>query len=130
MVSNFLGKHHSEETRKKISLSKKGNSPAWNKGLLGFGSGEKHGNWKGDNVGYPALHIWVKRHLGKPRECVYCWESIKPIQWASVSHGAKRDLEDYISLCISCHANYDDYVNKSWITRRQKYGKTGRETFL
>ncbi len=93
----------------------------WNKGLKGFMANEKHGNWKGDSVGYNALHTWVSRKLGKEKECSYCGEDFrfKKIEWASISHKAKRDLTDYIPLCTSCHAGYDGYVRKGWETRRR-----------
>lgn len=70
---------------------------------------EKHPNWVGDRVNYFALHHWVNRKLGKAQECVYCGKSKNDgrIQWASVSHKAKRDLDDYISLCVKCHKGYD-----------------------
>lgn len=71
---------------------------------------EGHPNWVGENVDYCTLHSWVRRHLGKAWECVYCGKSRyegKRIHWASISHKAIRDLGDYISLCASCHAIYD-----------------------
>ncbi len=40
------GNKHTEETRKNISISNTGKT-AWNKGLKGFMSGDKNGNWKG-----------------------------------------------------------------------------------
>ncbi len=30
--------------------------------------------------------------------------------WASISHHAKRDLNDYIPLCVVCHKKYDKKV--------------------
>jgi hypothetical protein len=71
--------------------------------------GEKNHKWKGDKVGYFSLHNWVKRKLGKPKECVYCGRDALDtrIHWASISHKAKRDINDYISLCPSCHWKYD-----------------------
>jgi hypothetical protein len=44
--NGFYGKKHSKETKEKISKNKKGNSPAWNKGIIGFCSGEKNGKAK------------------------------------------------------------------------------------
>jgi hypothetical protein len=112
--SYWKGKKMPEEMKKKMSLAslgkKKSAEHALNigKGHLGMVAveGDKQWLWKGDKVGYFALHHWVNRKLGKPCECVYCG-SEKKLQWASVSHKAKRDLNDYISLCVSCHKNYD-----------------------
>jgi len=105
----FWGKKHSKETKLKISESRNGK-----------GTGEANSKWVGDKVGYYPLHAWVKRKLGKAKECVYCG-SVSNVQWASISHRAKRDLEDYISLCGKCHHSYDDISIKSWDTRRSEY---------
>lgn len=99
--------------RKGLSAWNKGTTGlmvCWNKGkLVPKVTGEKNPLWKGDNVSYRSLHKWVERWLGKAYECVYCGkEKFKQrIEWASVSHHAKRDLSDYISLCVTCHREYD-----------------------
>jgi len=70
---------------------------------------EANPNWKGDNVGYSALHRWIRRHKGTPSFCEGCGsEKEKRYEWASISHNAKRDLDDYIRLCSSCHHKFDD----------------------
>lgn len=94
----------------------KAKKPAISARMLGVNNHK----WKGDNVGYSALHAWVSRRLGRIKECSHCGNE-NNIQWASVSHKAKRDLNDYIPLCMKCHAAYDDYVNKSWQTRKMTY---------
>src|SRR3990167_325793 len=33
-------------------------------------TGEKHPQWKGDQVGYRALHMWIERNLGKASKCM------------------------------------------------------------
>jgi 5-methylcytosine-specific restriction endonuclease McrA len=40
------GRIHTEKTKENMSLAHIG-QPAWNKGLKGYQSGEKNGNWKG-----------------------------------------------------------------------------------
>lgn len=71
--------------------------------------GTKNHLWKGTKVGYRALHHWVEKWLGKAYECVYCGRNKLEtrIHWASISHKAKRDLNDFISLCVLCHKHYD-----------------------
>jgi len=67
-----------------------------------FKSGEKHLNWKGDKVGYDALHDWVNSRLGKPDTCSYCGRSGlsgRQIHWANKSGDYKRDLTDWVRLC-------------------------------
>lgn len=78
-----------------------------NKDKVPWKFGSENVMWKGNNVGYHALHHWVNRILGKIHECVYCGEDQKRIGWASISHHAKRDLNDYIPLCMACHKKYD-----------------------
>ena len=83
--------------------------------------GGHHHAWKGDQVGYLALHSWVIRNLGQPNRCEHCKSlNAKRYHWANISRQYKRDLKDWIRLCASCHVNFDDSINKGWITRRQK----------
>lgn len=71
--------------------------------------GEKHGQWKGDEVGYGSLHKWVSRWLGKPNKCSECGKVGygRQIHWANKSGEYKRDLSDWIRLCAKCHGEYD-----------------------
>ena len=74
-------------------------------------SGKKNPEWKGNKVGYRALHHWVQRWLGKPKKCTCCGKlqtkSGKMIHWANKSHQYLRSLKDWISLCAKCHKAYD-----------------------
>jgi len=67
--------------------------------------GVNHYLWKEMGFSNAALHIWVKRHRGKPNICEFCRK--KAIHWANKSHKYKRDLNDWLSLCGSCHKKYD-----------------------
>jgi len=71
--------------------------------------GENNFNWKGDTVGYFALHHWINRKLGKPKKCELCCKEFKGrhIHWANIDHQYKRNLTDWISLCVRCHKQYD-----------------------
>ena len=75
--------------------------------------GVAHANWKGDDVGYQALHTWVARELGRPNMCESCGRvEDRPyfIQWANKSGKYLRELSDWIRLCARCHYHYDrDY---------------------
>lgn len=73
-------------------------------------TGDKNPKWKGDNVGYDALHDWVKRKLGKPTKCQHCnldGLTGKKIQWANKSGKYRRNTADWIRLCTKCHSEYD-----------------------
>jgi len=76
--------------------------------------GEKNGFWKGDEVGYFALHNWVRRNYGIPTKCEECGKEIesgKGIQWANVSGEYKRDRDDWEALCVRCHVMKDGTIN-------------------
>lgn len=78
-------------------------------------SGEKSHNWKGDDVGYVGLHYWVNKNLGKPNRCEICDKAGltgKQIHWANKDHSYKRNLVDWLRLCVPCHKKYDLEVNK------------------
>jgi len=69
---------------------------------------ENHPAWKGDDVGYCAKHDWVEKYLGKPTVCWSCGdEEQERYEWANKSGWYKRDLDDWIRLCVSCHRRYD-----------------------
>lgn len=68
--------------------------------------GSKNHNWKGDNVGYPALHQWARKQIVRPEVCPVC--NIRfPIDLANISQEYKRDLSDWEWLCRKCHMDKD-----------------------
>ena len=105
----------------------------WNKGLKGthfspkteFKKGqnlnEQHFLWKGENASYSAKHYWISRKLGKPRECTNCGtKNAKKFEWANLDGEYKRNLDDYMRLCTSCHRLMDGHSYKAWQTRRNQ----------
>lgn len=93
----------------RVPPSQKGKT-AWNKGLKKFNPGELNGVWKGDKVTYRPLHSWVQRSLGTPYKCEFCKKSnlrSRQYHWANKSHQYKRELSDWIRLCVKCHMEYD-----------------------
>lgn len=97
-----------------------GHSENVSKSLIGR-VGEKARRWKGDKAGYQAKHMWVKKHYGKPslcqqKGCIYpkivdagrkVLEKPSRYEWANVSGGYKREREDWVQLCPSCHRKID-----------------------
>ena len=74
--------------------------------------GSRDVNWKGDKVGYTALHDWVRLHYGSANRCdnPTCEGISKNYQWANLSHKYKRDRDDFQMMCQKCHSRYDhDY---------------------
>ena len=84
-------------------------------------------HWKGDRVGYSGVHIWLNKKYGKAKECEFCGILNGEYEWANKSGEYKRDVSDWLSLCLSCHRGYDQQQYKSWNTRRRKYGETGQK---
>lgn len=76
--------------------------------------GEKNHKWKGDEVGYVALHTWVSRKKGKPKKCEICKkENLERYEWANKDRKYRRNTDDFIRLCVECHRNYDLDLRKS-----------------
>ena len=70
--------------------------------------GHTNGYWKGDAVGYFGSHEWIYKHYGKANHCEFNLEhKTKRFEWANVSGKHKRNRNDYIQLCVSCHRKFD-----------------------
>ena len=68
--------------------------------------GEKNPSWRGDDVGYVGLHLWIRKYKQKTGRCSRCRRE-GYTEWANVSGEYKRDLDDFIELCKPCHEDYD-----------------------
>lgn len=91
-----------------------------------FKKGNIPGNFKGDSVGYAALHGWVRRHLGIPRKCEHCG-SIHNVQWANKTWKYLRTASDWMQLCFRCHRKYDS-TNAWGITKKHFVMRNGIPT--
>jgi hypothetical protein len=110
-ANGMFGRKHPEATKILIGLKSKGRNLE-----------SKSPNWKGDNVGYVALHDWVRSRLGKPTTCEVCGKTNLTginIQWANKSGLYKRNLKDWLRLCKPCHVEFDDTINRGWKTRKE-----------
>jgi len=60
---------------------------------------------------YDAIHKWVRRHKEKVGICSQCGVGYagSPFhtEWANISGIYRRELDDYIELCKSCHFKLD-----------------------
>jgi len=65
-----------------------------------------HNRWKGDQVGYSALHRWIRSHKEKTGVCQWCKHK-GTTQFANLDGKYSRDVNDYIELCIPCHKYFD-----------------------
>ncbi len=73
----------------------------------GINLDKKNGMWKGNQVGYEALHIWIKARLPKPKRCQKCNKK-KKLELCNKSGKYKRILSDWIYMCRSCNMDTDD----------------------
>ena len=88
--------------------------------------GDKNNAWKGNKVGYSALHKWVKRNYDWSDCCGKCG-GIKLVQLASKNYKYDRDKKNWWILCRKCHVKYD-IGNKKWgyATKRFNLVKSSR----
>lgn len=93
--NGMWGKTHTQEARKRISRSR---------------IGEKNPIWKGDKVGIPSLHMWVKRRKKKPELCVRCRKE-KPRDLANKGV-YDRNLKNWEWLCRRCHMQKDGRLKR------------------
>ncbi len=93
----MFGRKHSKKTKEKIR-----------KKIIGKFVGSKNHQWKGENASYYCKHTWVIKWKGAPRYCEHCGRTDKrKYEWANINHKFRRNLDDYIRLCTSCHRKYD-----------------------
>ena len=60
--------------------------------------------FQGTPAEYRALHYWVSKQLGKPRECWECGTTDATYyDWSNVSGLYLKDLSDWRRLCRRCH---------------------------
>ncbi len=86
--------------------------------------GEEVHNWKGDIVGYSALHEWIKRNKPKPVFCEICTERA-PAELANKSQEYMRDIDDFWWACGSCHRRIDEPYKNTKRDERGKFIKNG-----
>ena len=68
-------------------------------------TGDENPNWKGDDVGYKQLHVWMRNKMPKPDLCECCKKS-PPMDLANKGVYT-RDLENWEWLCRRCHMQKD-----------------------
>jgi hypothetical protein len=106
------GKFVSKETRELISKSKKGKMVGSKHHMYGR-TGEQNPNfkdnsptWKGDKASYFVKHTWINKHYPKKGKCYFCGQK-RFTHYANISGKYKRDIKDFVELCVSCHKKFD-----------------------
>jgi hypothetical protein len=66
---------------------------------------ENNGMWKGNEVGYSQLHVWIRTRIPKPELCPRCNQ--RPPHDLANKGVYNRDLNNWEWLCRKCHMNSD-----------------------
>lgn len=71
-------------------------------------SGLESGRYGGikDDASYSAIHYWVYHRKGKALKCEDCGFEGR-CNWANISGEYRRDVDDFKSLCVPCHQEFD-----------------------
>ena len=67
-----------------------------------FRRNEGNTQWKADDVGFYALHQWVRRRMVMPDKCQDCGK-VARLDLANISQEYQRNLTDWEWLCRKCH---------------------------
>jgi len=104
------GKKHLETTKQKLRkiVKQKWTDKKYRVSLSGCNSP----NWKEKNIGYWAIHSWLKKTFGKANKCtnLNCKKKSKIYDYC-LRKGFKHERKrcNYTRLCRSCHIIYDRY---------------------
>ncbi len=73
-------------------------------------TGGNHPRWKGDDVGYRSLHVWLNNNKAKTGTCSRCGAQ-RYTEWANTTPDRRnsRNLEDWVELCKPCHMRLDGH---------------------
>lgn len=94
---------------------RKGRSINWNVRSRAK-TGEKNIRWKGDDACYGVKHRWVRK-MKNAKKCEFCGNAGR-LQMACKDHSYRRNLDDWIALCPSCHLKFDhDNNGREWKAR-------------
>lgn len=69
--------------------------------------GKYNNMWKGNKVGYNAVHAWVNRNKPRVDKCQNCGKESKKLDLANLDGKYNRDLNNYKYFCRRCHMKYD-----------------------
>jgi hypothetical protein len=80
--------------------------------------GKNNSNWKGDDVNYIGLHLWVRSRKKKSKSCQNCKKK-PPMDLANIGGKYTRDLDNWEYLCRKCHMIKDGRLEKFILSGRR-----------
>lgn len=99
-------KPHTENTKLKMSLSKKGKHY----------SIETEFKEKKGELSYVGLHEWINRRLGKAKKCSNNINHISTKYcWANISGEYKKEISDWKEVCNKCNLNDGVKIHSRYI---------------
>lgn len=112
---NFVSKKcHACYWKSIIGIKRKAHSKSTLLKLSKTKLGKLNPQWRGNQVGYSGLHLWIQKRMLK-KICEHCG-SKNNLQCANKSGHYKRNLKDWLCLCVSCHRRYDMTIkNKRFV---------------
>lgn len=102
------------EAVRKMSETKK-NSPFTPRG-------ETHYLWQKGKISYGGIHSWIRKKLGNAK-LFKCSCGAPAKHWSNVDHKYKRNVKDFVPMCVPCHTKYDDKLFKRWTSKRRILAK-------
>lgn len=93
------------------------------------GKGREHSRWVGDEITYQDIHSWLRNK--KKDECDFCGISERLELAFKKGNKHERRIENYYTLCIKCHRQYDSHEawNKGLRTKENKMCEYCKEEF-
>lgn len=75
---------------------------------------------------YTSVHKWALRNIGRKDYCEFCGVTEVRLEMANKSGLYKIDKNDWMTLCVKCHRNYD-MVDGRKGSSIEKFGMITRE---
>ena len=122
---NWLDRHHTQETRDKISKNYTGSgNPMYGR------IGENSSQWRGDKASYSAIHIWIRKHHPPPTNCMDCGVINNRLDLACVTGIYDRNIDNYRYICRFCHTKRDGHKHYKDMSDRICSMHGGSDTYV
>lgn len=101
MIAALTGRIPTEEEKRNVRVAMK------RPDVVAKMSGPNNHRWKGEEVGYQALHDWVRRYIPRTELCQFC--NVRQSTEIACVGQYKRDKINWAWACHSCHVKYDKH---------------------